>query len=70
MSETNAQSELMQRLMAQMASGQVPTDIPSLRKMLDDAARAPRGAEPARSRLQSFAAGHAAGRLATASLTA
>lgn len=35
MSETNAQSELMQRLMQQMSSGQVPTDIPSLREMLD-----------------------------------
>ena len=36
MAETNAQSELMQRLMAQVSSGQVPTDIPSLRKLLDD----------------------------------
>jgi len=36
MTEPNAQSELMQRLMAQMSSGQVPTDIPSLRRMLDD----------------------------------
>jgi acetyl esterase len=33
--ESNAQSELMQRLMQQMSSGQVPTDIPSLRQMLD-----------------------------------
>ena len=30
------QTELMQRLMAQMASGQAPTDIPSLRKLLDE----------------------------------
>ena len=34
MAET--QTELMQRLMAQMASGQAPTDIPSLRKLLDE----------------------------------
>src|SRR5262245_3810179 len=30
------QSELMQRIMAQMASGQAPTDIPGLRKILDE----------------------------------
>src|SRR5262245_19641642 len=30
------QSELMQRLMAQMQSGQVPSDIPALRKMMDE----------------------------------
>jgi acetyl esterase len=35
MAESNAQSELMQRLMAQMSSGAVPTDVPSLRKLLD-----------------------------------
>ena len=29
-------SELMARIMAQMASGQVPSDIPALRKMLDE----------------------------------
>jgi acetyl esterase len=34
MAET--QSELMQRIMAQMASGQVPVDIPGLRKMMDE----------------------------------
>ena len=34
MAET--QSELLQRIMAQMASGQAPTDIPGLRKMLDE----------------------------------
>ncbi len=35
MADANAQSELMQRMMAQMSSGQVPTDVPSLRAMLD-----------------------------------
>ena len=34
MAET--QSELMARIMAQMASGQVPVDIPGLRKMMDE----------------------------------
>lgn len=34
MAET--QTELIQRLMAQMASGQVPNDIPGLRKLLDE----------------------------------
>ena len=34
MAET--QSELMARIMAQMASGQVPSDIPALRKMMDE----------------------------------
>jgi acetyl esterase len=36
MAETNAQSELMQRLMQAMTSGGVPTDIPSLRKMMNE----------------------------------
>jgi len=30
------QSELMQRILAQMSSGQVPSDIPALRKMMDE----------------------------------
>lgn len=59
---------------AELSGGLAPATVvwalAVLRKMLDDAARAPRGAEPARSRLQSVAAGHAAGRLATASLAA
>jgi len=35
MAEAPAQSELMQRLMQQMAGGQAPTDITALRKLLD-----------------------------------
>jgi acetyl esterase len=36
MAETNPQSELMQQLMKAMSSGAAPTDIPSLRKMMNE----------------------------------
>jgi len=36
MAETNAQSELMQKLMQAMGSGAVPTDVPSLRKLMNE----------------------------------
>ncbi|MGH9889646.1 MAG: alpha/beta hydrolase, partial [bacterium] len=38
MAETNPQSELMQKIMQAMSSGAVPTDIPSLRKMMNEMA--------------------------------
>ena len=36
MAEPTGQSELMAELMQRMASGQVPDDVPALRRMLDD----------------------------------
>jgi acetyl esterase len=36
MAEANRQSELMAELMRRMAAGQVPDDVPALRRMLDD----------------------------------